>query len=91
MNRSNAPSNAGRSEAWPADADPEPSGRGTVWTLKIEEPFFIARSLSDQADPRTGVAEDSYTVPIGEPNAAMQVHDRMPAFAITFNPRHQGC
>jgi putative SOS response-associated peptidase YedK len=39
----------------------------------------MAGLWSDAPDPATGEVADSYTVVIGEANAAMRVHDRMPA------------
>ena len=40
-------------------------------------PFFIAGLRSDAPDPAKGEIADSYTMVIGQANAAMRVHDRM--------------
>ncbi|WGF90963.1 SOS response-associated peptidase [Marinivivus vitaminiproducens] len=50
----------------------------SYYALTSEEPFFIAGLWSDALDPKSGEHIDSYTVLIGEANAAMRVHDRMP-------------
>ena len=42
-------------------------------------PFWMAGLWSDAPDPATGEAADSCTLVVGEANAAMRVHDRMPA------------
>ena len=52
-------------------------------SLKDGQPFFVAGLWSDAPDPSTGEIADSYTMVIGEANAAMQVHDRMPAILGT--------
>ena len=43
-----------------------------------DRPFFVAGLWSDAPGPSTGEIADSYTMIIGEANAAMRVHDRMP-------------
>jgi putative SOS response-associated peptidase YedK len=40
-------------------------------------PFFIAGLWSEAPDPAKGEIADSYTMVIGQANAAMRVHDRM--------------
>jgi putative SOS response-associated peptidase YedK len=47
--------------------------------MKDEQPFLIAGLWSNAPDPKTGEIADSYTMVIGEANAIMRVHDRMPA------------
>ena len=51
----------------------------SYYSMKDGRPFFVAGLWSDAVDPRTGEIADSYTMIIGEANAAMRVHDRMPA------------
>ena len=48
------------------------------YSMKGERPFRIAGLGSDAPDPATGEIADSYTMVIGDANAAMRVHDRMP-------------
>ena len=43
----------------------------------------MAGLWSDAPDPATGEVADSYTVIITDANAAMRVHDRMPAILAT--------
>jgi SOS response associated peptidase (SRAP) len=47
--------------------------------MRDGRPFVVAGLWSDAPDPATGEAGDSYALVIGEANAAMRVHDRMPA------------
>ena len=47
--------------------------------MKDGRPFFMAGLWSDAPDPATGEVADSYTVIITDANAAIRVHDRMPA------------
>ena len=51
--------------------------------MRDERPFFVAGLWSDAPDPATGEIADSYTMVIGDANAAMRVHDRMPAILGT--------
>src|SRR4051812_25990153 len=51
----------------------------SYYSLSDGRPFFIAGLWSDAPDPAMGEIKDGYTMVIGEPNAAMGVHDRMPA------------
>lgn len=47
--------------------------------MRDRQPFFMAGLWSEEPpDPETGEVRDSYTVVIGEANAAMRIHDRMP-------------
>ena len=65
--------------------EPEKAARekGTApwsyYTMRDRAPFWMAGLWSEEPpDPETGEIRDSYTVIIGEANAAMRVHDRMP-------------
>ena len=51
----------------------------SYYSMRDGRPFFIAGLWSNAPDPATGEIADSYTMVIGEANAAMRVHDRMPA------------
>ena len=51
--------------------------------MKDGRPFFMAGLWSDAPDPATGEVVDSYTVIITNSNAAIRVHDRMPAILTT--------
>ena len=51
--------------------------------MKDERPFFLAGLWSEVADAATGEVADSYTMVIGDANAAMRVHDRMPVILAT--------
>ena len=55
----------------------------SYYSMKDCRPFFVAGLWSDAPDPRTGEIADSYTMVIGEANAAMRIHDRMPAILGT--------
>ena len=55
----------------------------SYYSMKDGRPFFVAGLWSDAVDPRTGEIADSYTMIIGEANAVMRVHDRMPAILGT--------
>jgi putative SOS response-associated peptidase YedK len=55
--------------------------------MKDGRPFFIAGLWSNAPDPGTGEVGDSYTMVIGEANAVMHVHDRMPAILGTASAR----
>jgi putative SOS response-associated peptidase YedK len=56
--------------------------------MKDGRPFFVAGLWSDAPDPSTGEIANSYTMVIGEANAAMRVHDRMPAILGIDAARH---
>ena len=51
----------------------------SYYSMKDGRPFFVAGLWSEAPDPSTGEIADSYTMVIGEANAVMRVHDRMPA------------
>jgi putative SOS response-associated peptidase YedK len=51
----------------------------SYYSMRDERPYFVASLWSDAPDPSTGEIADSYTMVIGEANAVMRVHDRMPA------------
>ena len=53
------------------------------YSMQDGRPFFVAGLWSDAPDPTTGEIADSYTMVIGEANAVMRVHDRMPAILGT--------
>ena len=55
----------------------------SYYSMRDGQPFFVAGLWSDAPDPSTGEIADSYTMVIGEANAAMRVHDRMPAILGT--------
>jgi putative SOS response-associated peptidase YedK len=55
----------------------------SYYSMKDGRPFFIAGLWSDAPDPTTGEIADSYTMVIGEANAVMRIHDRMPAILGT--------
>ncbi len=65
--------------------EPEKPGRGKgsapwyYYTMRDGEPFLLAGLYSDTADPQTGEVTTSYTIITTEANAAIRVHDRMPA------------
>ena len=50
---------------------------GALPKPRDDRPFFVAGLWSDAPDPSTGEITDSYTMVIGDANAAMRVHDRM--------------
>ena len=51
----------------------------SYYSMRDGRPFFVAGLWSDAPDPATGEIADSYTMVIGDANAIMRVHDRMPA------------
>lgn len=51
----------------------------SYYCMRDRPPFFMAGLWSDAPAPATGEVADSYTVIITDANAAMRVHDRMPA------------
>lgn len=51
----------------------------SYYSMRDDRPFFVAGLWSNAPDPETGEALESYTMVIGEANAVMRVHDRMPA------------
>lgn len=51
----------------------------SYYSMRDERPFFVAGLWSDAPNSSTGEIADSYTMVIGEANAVMRVHDRMPA------------
>ena len=55
----------------------------SYYSMQDGRPFFVAGLWSDAPDPTTGEIADSYTMVIGEANAVMRVHDRMPAILGT--------
>ena len=55
----------------------------SYYSMKDGRPFFVAGLWSDAPDPSTGEIADSYTMIIGEANAVMRIHDRMPAILGT--------
>src|SRR6476620_6612423 len=55
----------------------------SYYSTRDDRPFFVAGLWSDAPDPSTGGITDSYTMVIGDANAAMRVHDRMPAILGT--------
>ena len=55
----------------------------SYYSMRDGRPFFVAGLWSDAPDPSTGEIADSYTMVIGEANAVMRVHDRMPAILGT--------
>jgi putative SOS response-associated peptidase YedK len=57
------------------------------YSMRDERSFFVAGLWSDAPDPSTGEIADSYTMVIGEANAVMRVHDRMPAILGTAAAR----
>jgi putative SOS response-associated peptidase YedK len=59
----------------------------SYYSMKDELPFWIAGLWSEAPDPGTGEIADSYTMVIGDANAAMRVHDRMPVILATYAAR----
>ena len=55
----------------------------SYYSMKDGRPFFVAGLWSDAPDLITDGIADSYTMVIGEANAVMWVHDRMPAILGT--------
>jgi putative SOS response-associated peptidase YedK len=55
----------------------------SYYSMADGRPFFMAGLWSDAPDPATGEVSDSYTVIITDANAAIRVHDRMPAILAT--------
>src|SRR3954465_15480012 len=55
--------------------------------MRDNRAFFVAGLWLDAPDPATGEVADSYTMVIGDANAAMRVHDRMPAILGTAAAR----
>lgn len=51
----------------------------SYYSMREDRPFFVAGLWSDALDPSTGEIATSYTMVIGEANAIMRIHDRMPA------------
>jgi putative SOS response-associated peptidase YedK len=51
--------------------------------MKDGRPFFMAGLCAKAHDPATGEVADTYTMIITDVNAAMRVHDRMPAILAT--------
>jgi putative SOS response-associated peptidase YedK len=52
-------------------------------SMKDGLPLFLVGLWAGAHDPATGEVADSYTMVIGDANAAMRVHDRMPAILAT--------